>query len=428
ALVKKEMAAKFPELSLTLLDSRFASVADIKQQISKLSQESVLLIGTWRINRSGLYFSRHTLRDLIPEKNTVPTFSLTGLGIGDVAIGGYTPDYKIDTKHITSCLIKLYHQQNDSAFILHTKNHYQFDRRLLKKFGIREYQLPVNSDILDGLEVKLKKYQGYITLSLIAVIFLLLLAGICILAGKRLKVKQKELLIALDKAEQSEKLKSAFLANMSHEIRTPLNAIVGFSELMIQSEDIEEKNKFGDLILHNNDLLLNLVNDLLDLSKIEAGYIDFHFEEINLNHLFESLYNDFRIRNKKSIELRLLIPQEECYVNTDPQRLTQIISNYISNAIKFTDEGSVTLGFNKTNDEVECFVEDTGIGIDDKEFHKVFSRFEKFDSFAQGTGLGLSICKAISDAWNGEVGFYSQQGIGSKFWCKLPSHKNENNL
>ena len=419
-LVKQEMKEKFPEIDLTLLDCRFEGVNSIKHRITNLSQNSVILIGTWRINNNGLYLSKHTLRDLITKDNPNPVFSLTGLGISDVAIGGYVPDYKFDVEMIADNLIKCFETSYVSPEIIPTRNVYHFNKSNLKKFGIREYVLPSEKIMEDQLEGKIKKYQEYITIILIVMMLLCALFIRYIITERKLKLKQEELIIALEKAEQSEKLKTAFLANMSHEIRTPLNAIVGFSDLMMYSEDNDEKKRYGDIISNNNILLLNIINDLLDLSKIEAGSLDFHLETIKLNDLFIKVYNSFQIRINDKTDFIIETPDKSAMIFMDPKRLTQILSNYLSNAVKFTEKGKITLGYYECDGGVYMYVKDTGIGIAEENHKKVFNRFQKFDNFAQGSGLGLSICEALAEAVNGKTGFESQVGKGSKFWCWLP--------
>ena len=224
-----------------------------------------------------------------------------------------------------------------------------------------------------------------------------------------------------NRAEQSDKLKSAFLANMSHEIRTPLNAIVGFSDLLMVTEDKEEKEEFIQIINANNELLLKLINDILDLSKIEAGSVELKYEDFDLavyfNELAAAMHH--RVVNPQ-VRLVAINPYESCIVRLDKNRLAQILTNFVTNAIKYTSEGTIEMRYEKINGSVHLYVRDTGIGILEDKKDKVFHRFEKLDEFAQGTGLGLSICKAIVEACRGEIGFESEFNKGSLFWAVLP--------
>lgn len=230
-----------------------------------------------------------------------------------------------------------------------------------------------------------------------------------------------ELEKARSRAEQSDKLKSAFLANMSHEIRTPLNAIVGFSDLLMVTEDQEEKEEFIQIINANNELLLKLINDILDLSKIEAGSVELKYEDFDLavyfNELAASMHR--RVVNPQ-VRLVPVNPYETCTVRLDKNRLAQILTNFVTNAIKYTSKGTIEMGYEKIDGDIRLYVRDTGIGIPEDKKDKVFHRFEKLDEFAQGTGLGLSICKAIVEACRGEIGFESEFDKGSLFWAVLP--------
>lgn len=231
----------------------------------------------------------------------------------------------------------------------------------------------------------------------------------------------EELRDARIKAEESDKLKSAFLANMSHEIRTPLNAIVGFSELLINSPEIENKEEYMRIISDNNELLLKLINDILDLSKIEAGTVELKYEDFDLSEYFNALATSMKQR-VTNVNVRLLAENHyaECYVRLDKNRVAQILTNYVTNAIKYTPKGFIEMGYESKDDGIRFYVRDSGIGIPEEKKSKVFYRFEKLDEFAQGTGLGLSICKAIAESMQGQVGFESRYGEGSLFWAFLP--------
>nr|WP_278706259.1 ATP-binding protein [Bacteroides intestinalis] len=224
-----------------------------------------------------------------------------------------------------------------------------------------------------------------------------------------------------DKAELSDRLKSAFLANMSHEIRTPLNAIVGFSELLVDSEDPDEKKEYWHIIESNNDLLLRLINDILDLSKIESGIIDRKRERFNLTQLCNELYVMMRSKILNAdVELVQDNPYPECWIFLDRNRLKQVWVNFLTNAIKHTRSGFIKMGYSVEKDGIRFYVEDTGAGIPKELQDRVFGRFQKLDEFAQGTGLGLAISRAIIEAAGGEIGFTSEQGIGSTFWAWVP--------
>ena len=226
---------------------------------------------------------------------------------------------------------------------------------------------------------------------------------------------------AKQEAEKATKLKSAFLANMSHEIRTPLNAIIGFSELLIDEDDEATKAEYLGIISTNNDLLLKLISDILDLSKIDAGITDFNLSVFDFTQFFNELHRSMLQRIEGSaVTLSVTNSHSKCLVNLDKNRLAQVCINYITNAIKYTPKGSINMGYEVVNGGIRLYVKDTGIGIAIIKQHKVFQRFEKLDDFAQGTGLGLSITKALVESMNGEVGFESEEGVGSTFWAWIP--------
>ena len=235
------------------------------------------------------------------------------------------------------------------------------------------------------------------------------------------KTIELELRQAKAQAEQSDKLKSAFLANMSHEIRTPLNAIVGFSDLLMNTEEQEEREEYMQIINTNNELLLKLISDILDLSKLEAGSVELKYEEFDLSEYFDSMVTAMKQRaTNPEVQLIAQNPHKECTVKLDRNRIAQILTNYVTNAIKYTPKGFIEMGYECIDRGVRFYVRDTGIGIADEKKNKVFQRFEKLDEFAQGTGLGLSICKAIAESMEGSVGFESQFNKGSLFWAILP--------
>lgn len=237
-----------------------------------------------------------------------------------------------------------------------------------------------------------------------------------------LKRTEEMLVKARDKAEASDRLKSAFLANMSHEIRTPLNAIIGFSSLLASTEDAAEKELYNSLIGHNNKLLLNLINDVIDLSKIESGYIELHPDWVNLTELLNESVAEYVHQVPSGVELLTNYPEHAFLTELDKLRIKQIVSNFLSNALKNTITGHVEVFYEIDHQFVRIGVKDTGRGIPQNMLEKIFERFEKLDSFVQGAGLGLSICKLIVEKMNGRILVDSQLGIGTTFVIELPCH------
>ena len=235
-----------------------------------------------------------------------------------------------------------------------------------------------------------------------------------------LKETEAELILARDRAEMAGRLKSAFLANMSHEIRTPLNAIVGFSDLLVEAEDIEERKEYVKIVRNNNELLLQLITDILDLSKIEAGTFDFTYGDVNVNLLCENIVRSMEMKVSEGVALVFDSNLPQYHLISDRNRLHQVISNFVNNAIKFTSQGSIRVGYQMKGEELVFYVQDTGIGIDKEQQLHIFERFVKLNSFVPGTGLGLSICQSIIEQLGGRIGVDSELGKGSRFWFRLP--------
>lgn len=245
--------------------------------------------------------------------------------------------------------------------------------------------------------------------------------GLC-LNIQQIKETEINLTKALKKAEESDKMKSAFLANMSHEIRTPLNAIVGFSQLLSSDMELEqdEKNEFIGLINTNNDLLLKLISDILDLSRIESGQISFTYADCDLNQLVEDIFNTHRVLMPQGVELIKEVPEIPAIINTDRFRLTQVVTNFINNATKFTTHGYIKVKYEYDTEHILLSVEDTGKGIPKDKIKQVFERFQKLDEFAKGTGLGLAISLSIIKTFKGTILLDSEEGKGSQFTISLP--------
>lgn len=239
------------------------------------------------------------------------------------------------------------------------------------------------------------------------------------------KTIEEELRVAKEKAENLDRLKSAFLANMSHEIRTPLNAIVGFASLLIESDDKKERQDYVDIMQENTELLLQLISDILDLSKIEAGTLDFTMDHLDIKSFCEDIMRNYDIKEDKPVPVLLAPDLPEYYIYTDKKHLMQVITNFINNALKFTNEGQIMLEYRHKaeSNEIEFAVTDTGMGIAPDKVDQAFDRFVKLNSFSKGTGLGLSICRSIIEHLGGTIGAESEMGVGSRFWFTHPLEK-----
>ena len=239
---------------------------------------------------------------------------------------------------------------------------------------------------------------------------------------EKLKIEQ-DLREAKNKAEESNRLKSAFLANMSHEIRTPLNAIVGFSDMICQVDDPVEKQEYMKIIIANNELLLQLIDDILDLSKIEAGTMDFSYSVTDVNELMSNICHQMEQKDHSpEVQISFIEKAPACVINTDRVRLSQVMINLMSNAMKFTERGSISIGYriSEAKDEIYFFCKDTGMGIAADRLELVFERFVKLNAFVKGTGLGLAICRVIVERLGGAIGVDSKEGEGACFWFRIP--------
>lgn len=433
ALVKKDMKT-FPDLNLILLDGRKNNIYTIIEQIKKLPKETAILLGTWRVDVNDGYYVGNATYTMMSSNPTLPAFTLTSTGLSHWAIGGYIPEYRPIGKDLAKQAIDIQSgkiQQKD-LYAINIPNVYTFDARKLKEFNIDKNILPTNSILINTEGNLFIKYRFEILLIVACILLIFLLMILLFLfRTNRLKdmlmnsldqqkIVESELRVAKEKAEESDHLKSAFLANMSHEIRTPLNAIVGFSGLLAMAENYEERDEYINIINNNNELLLQLINDILDLSKIEANTLEFVYSDIDINQLLCDIEQTSRLKAADGVQVSFVEKLPHCIIRTDKNRLSQVVTNFINNAIKFTKEGSIYFGYKHKENNLYFYVSDTGCGIDKDVKDSVFQRFVKLDSFAQGTGLGLSICQMIVHKLGGEIGVDSELGQGSTFWFTLP--------
>ena len=413
ALVREEWK-HYPDLKLILVDSRQGEEA-VHEAYASLPPRSAVMLGTWRVGCDGEYLMQRSLIELVQSNPRIPVFSITRTCIGDVAIGGYVPEYESGAPLIATQIKKYYDTGRIDDVHFHTsKNVYLFDSRKLKEWKIAEYALPKGSVVEDTIAAKLSKYSHYIELLMLGILLLVLLLLFVtwlLLRVQRLKrtleEREGQLVVARERAEESDMLKSAFLANMSHEIRTPLNAIVGFSSLM-QSEELsqEERAEYCDIVVNNSEMLLTLLNDILDISSLECGKIRFNYASEEIVQICQHALMTTAHTRQEGVEGRFECAVDSFMLTTDAHRLSQILINLLTNAGKFTSEGSITLGveIDKEHGEVLFSVTDTGPGIPPDKQEMVFNRFEKLEgNKKKGTGLGLAICRQIAVIIGGRI-------------------------
>lgn len=413
ALVREEWK-HYPDLNLILVDSRQGEEA-VHETYASLPPRSAVMLGTWRVGCDGEYLMQRSLIELVQSNPRIPVFSITRTCIGDVAIGGYVPEYESGAPLIATQIKKYYDTGRIDDVHFHTsKNVYLFDSRKLKEWKIAEYALPKGSVVEDTIAAKLSKYSHYIELLMLGILLLVLLLLFVtwlLLRVQRLKrtleEREGQLVVARERAEESDMLKSAFLANLSHEIRTPLNAIVGFSSLM-QSEELsqEERAEYCDIVVNNSEMLLTLLNDILDISSLECGKIRFNYASEEIVQICQHALMTTAHTRQEGVEGRFECAVDSFMLTTDAHRLSQILINLLTNAGKFTSEGSITLGveIDKEHGEVLFSVTDTGPGIPPDKQEMVFNRFEKLEgNKKKGTGLGLAICRQIAVIIGGRI-------------------------
>ena len=405
---------KHPELNLILLDGRTNTIYTISDKLHELPPNTALLMGTWRVDMYDGYFMRNATYTMMEAAGDVPTFSISSVGLGYWAIGGVTPSYRPLGKDMAYQAVRLLQgADSDRIEVEVIPNKVMMDSKIVKEKRLDLSFIHQPIEMVNENPSFYEQYKYHIWT--VATILVVLSAGLFVSLyfyyhTKKLKDEQQESESALrdakDRAEESSRLKSAFLANMSHEIRTPLNAIVGFSDVLASGGSSEDEQQgYVDIIKTNSDLLLRLINDILDVSRLEADRVTFTFEECDVVPLCQRVLASVSQARKSENEFIFECDRESMDMRTDTQRLQQVIINLLSNADKFTRNGKITLGLkvDEKQREVLFSVSDTGTGIPLEKQKLVFERFEKLNEYVQGTGLGLSICKLTVEKWGGEI-------------------------
>lgn len=426
AHARKEMQ-RFPDIDLICLDGRKHTIYTIVNEINALPENTAILMGTWRVDKNEGYFMKNATYSMMSANPTIPVFSMTSIGLGYWALGGYIPVYRNVGKDLGAQAYDIIHKKAEGVRkgIQFIPNRYEFDVKKLKELGFAEKKLPEGSVLINKDISFWKKYQ--LQLLFIVSAFVSLLLGFLVtlyfyLRTKRLKDEllesEAKLLTAKEKAEESDRLKTAFLANMSHEIRTPLNAIVGFSNVLV-SENFspEEQKNFAEIIQTNSDLLLRLINDILDISRLETGKLKLNYEKCELISLCSGVLATTACSKKEGVEYVFVPPVDAFELETDVQRLQQILINLLSNANKFTEKGEIRLDvkIEEEKQRVIFSISDTGCGIPKEKQEVVFDRFAKLNEYAQGTGLGLAICRITVNMLGGEIWVDKNYTGGARF-------------
>ena len=421
---------KHPELNLILLDGRTNTIYTISDKLHELPPNTALLMGTWRVDMYDGYFMRNATYTMMEAAGDVPTFSISSVGIGYWAIGGVTPSYRPLGKDMAYQAVRLLQgADSDRIEVEVIPNKVMMDSKIVKEKRLDLSFIHQPIEMVNENPSFYEQYKYHIWT--VATILVVLSAGLFVSLyfyyhTKKLKDELQESESALrdakDRAEESSRLKSAFLANMSHEIRTPLNSIVGFASIIAELDAREERQEYLAIMQENTELLLQLISDILDLAKIEAGTLDYNMGYVDVSDFCKDVMRNYDIKEDKAVPVLLAPDLPDYRIYTDKKRLMQVVTNFINNALKFTSEGQILLEYHPVEGtgQIEFSVTDTGMGIAPDTVATVFDRFVKLNTFAKGTGLGLSICKSIIEHLGGTIGAESELGVGSRFWFRHP--------
>lgn len=431
AHVRREMK-QFPELNLILLDGREHTIYTIVDELRKLPKHTAVLIGTWRVDKNEGYFMRNATYSMMEAIPDIPTFTATSIGLGYWAVGGVVPAFRTFGKELAAETVRLLENPGDTTLRVEVVGtEALLDSKKVKEQKINVAALPMAVKLVNESPSFYQQYRYQIWggVGVLCVLVMGLLISIYFyLRTKRLKDdlerSQADLYEAKDRAEESNRLKSAFLANMSHEIRTPLNAIVGFSDVLASGGSSEEDQRnYFRIIQSNSDLLLRLINDILDLSRLEADKVTLTPEDCDVVQLCRQALSSVEMSRRESGNRFVFETKIDSFVlQVDVQRLQQVLINLLTNAAKFTKNGTITLQFevDREKKRVLFAVADTGCGIPKEKQKQVFERFEKLNEYAQGTGLGLSICKLTVDKWGGSIWIDPDYERGARFVVSHP--------
>ena len=424
----KEVVTKhFPDLPLELLSTTQLSTEALLDTLHSYKSNTGIIYYSWfeSHNKDDNNYLFDHIQDVISNFTPSPLFLLSSEDLSNNTFAG---GYYVSAESFGQSLLEILYRILDGEQARNIpettggKENAYLCYPVLEEHNIPSYRYPKAAVYINQPQSFFQQHKVEI---LVCIAILVILVTAITYYIRILRKAYSRLSEAMEKAEQANQLKSAFLANMSHEIRTPLNAIVGFSNMLPEVDDREEMREYTDIIETNTNLLLQLINDILDMSKIEAGTFDFCPALIDVNQTMEEIEQSMQLRLKNdAVTFTFCERLPECMLYIDKNRLMQLLSNFIVNAIKFTKSGSIRMGYRmKDINTIYFYVSDTGCGMSPEQCRHVFERFVKYNPFIQGTGLGLSICHMIVEHLKGEIGVNSEEGKGSTFWFTLPYRK-----
>lgn len=434
AFVNDQML-KHKEYNFISLDGRQKTIYSMSEAISKLPSSTALMLGTWRVDKTESYFVKNSVHTLMDANKDIPVTTLTHIGLGVWAVGGYTPSYRSQGKEVAEKVVEYLKasangQKPDLMTVIESGYVFSKDKLEELKSKNEEFEVPSGAEIIN---TKPSFYdENSLVIHVVSMVFLVLVCLLLIVLWFLAKTKkltaalqasQKELIQAKEDAEDRNKMKTAFLANMSHEIRTPLNALVGFSEVLTTDETLsqDDRRQINDIISTNSELLLGLINDILDMARLESGRTKYDVTPCDVVAICRDTLSTCQIAaRREDISYRLDTDMEKCMAMIDSQHIRQVLINLLSNSNKFTKSGSITLSIHNDGHDLRFAVTDTGIGIPKEKKEKVFERFEKLSETSQGFGIGLSLCKNIVEHFGGKIWVDSEYSAGAKFVFNIP--------
>ena len=425
--VKEAVEKHFPNLPLELLSTTHLSTEMLLDTLRSYKANTGIIYYSWfeSHNKEDNNYLFDHIQDVISNFTPSPLFLLSSEDLSNNTFAG---GYYVSAESFGQSLLEILYRILDGEQARNIpettggKENAYLCYPVLEEHNIPSYRYPKAAVYINQPQSFFQQHKAEILVCIAILVILVTAITYYIRILRKAYSRSSE---AMEKAEQANQLKSAFLANMSHEIRTPLNAIVGFSNMLPEVDDREEMREYTDIIETNTNLLLQLINDILDMSKIEAGTFDFCPALIDVNQTMEEIEQSMQLRLKNdAVTFTFCERLPECMLYIDKNRLMQLLSNFIVNAIKFTKSGSIRMGYRmKDINTIYFYVSDTGCGMSPEQCRHVFERFVKYNPFIQGTGLGLSICHMIVEHLKGEIGVNSEEGKGSTFWFTLPYRK-----